>query len=98
PSHGAPTTPPLAPRTPAPPPIPRPEAPPSPVTPPAAAPAPPRVPEPPPIITPTAPAIEPEHIPPTAASDMWHDLMSVPASVLKTFDWEQLVGVRLFSA
>ena len=28
---------------------------------------------------------------------MWRDLTSGPSSLLKTFDWEQLVGVKLFS-
>ena len=30
--------------------------------------------------------------------DMWRNLTSGPSSLLKAFDWEQLVGVKLFSA
>jgi uncharacterized membrane protein len=80
---------------PVPPPIPRPAAPPPHVVPPAAAP-PPRAPEKPPLIP--SPGIEPRDVAPIPPPDLWRDLTSGPLSLLKGFDWEQLVGVKLFSA
>ncbi len=99
-----PPAPPLAAREPvAPPqpsPIPRPPGAPPPVTPPiSAAPPPPRAPEKPPAQPPpTPPRIEPRDVVPMPTPDTWRDLTSGPASLLKAFDWEQLVGVKLFSA
>jgi uncharacterized membrane protein len=85
-----PPGPPLAAREPA--------APPSPVTPQAAAP-PPKAPERPAAVPPpTPPRIEPRDVAPIPPTDVWHNLTSGPISLLKGFDWEQLVGVKLFSA
>lgn len=82
---------------PVPPPVPRPAAPPSPVTPQTAAP-PPKAPEKPAAVPPpTPPGIEPRDAAPIPP-DAWRDLRSGPISLLKGFDWEQLVGVKLFSA
>ena len=96
-----PPVPPLAAREPVappPPPIPRPAVTPPPVTPPAAAaPALPRAPEKPLVPPPAPPRIEPRDVAPIPQAAMWRDLTSGPSSLLKTFDWEQLVGVKLFS-
>ena len=97
-----PLVPPLAAREPVapppPPPIPRPAVTPPPVTPhAAAAPSLPRAPEKPLVPPPAPPRIEPRDVAPIPQAAMWRDLTSGPSSLLKTFDWEQLVGVKLFS-
>jgi uncharacterized membrane protein len=69
------------------------------VTPPtAAAPPRPRAPETPAVPPPAPPRIEPRVAAPPPPPDMWHSLTSSASSSVKTFDWEQLVGVKLFSA
>jgi hypothetical protein len=50
----------------------------------------------PPSIAP--PGIASRDVAPTPTPEMWRDLMSGPVSLLRGFDWEQLVGVKLFSA
>jgi uncharacterized membrane protein len=83
---------------PPPPPISRPAVTSQPVTPPAAgAPPPPKLPEKPPLPPPAPPRIEPRDVAPVSPG-IAGNLKSGPASLLKAFDWEQLVGVRLFSA
>jgi uncharacterized membrane protein len=52
---------------------------------------------------PPPPRIEPRDVEPRIVStsppaDIWRDLTAGPMSMLKAFDWEQLVGVKLFSA
>jgi uncharacterized membrane protein len=69
----------------------------------AAAPPPPKVPEKPALPPPAplaTPRIEPRDVArlPPGASGPPANLTSGPTSLLKAFDWEQLVGVRLFSA
>src|SRR4029077_2369316 len=60
------------------------------------APMPPRIES--PDVAPMPPRIEPPDVAPMPPPDMWRDLTSGPSSLLKAFDWEQLVGVKLFSA
>ena len=81
-----------------PPPIARPAVTPVPVVPPAAAaPSLPRVPEKPLVPPPAPPRIEPRDVAPIPQAAMWRDLTSGPSAMLRAFDWEQLVGVKLFS-
>ena len=42
--------------------------------------------------------VEPRDVAPIPPPNMWHNLTSGPASRLKAFDWESLIGVKLFSA
>ena len=81
---------PPAPERPAPPP---PVVVPSPPSPPTIPPLPPRAEKPPSPAPPIAPPIEP---PPPR--DVWRDLTSAPAALLEKVDWEQIIGVKLFSA
>src|SRR5436190_9006470 len=81
-------------------PIPRPAVTPPPAAPPTpAAPPLPRAPANARVPPPTPPGVPPRDVaPPMPPPDAWRDLTSGPSAMLKAFDWEQLVGVKLFSA
>ena len=79
--------------------IPRPAVTPPPAAPPTpAAPPLPSAPENARVPPPAASEVPPRDVEPMPPPDTWRDLTSGPSAMLKAFDWEQLVGVKLFSA